>query len=143
MSAPANPPSGAVPTELKPKSKTLLYVLLGCGGCLALAGVAGVGLVVLAGFATRGAVSAGQNMSSSMKVVTQQASLSIFLMGDEPRSAQLKKTWDELQKEAQSGELKAGPIDELQKEIDDATADEKLTAEEADAILAHGDKLVR
>ena len=134
---------GVTPPVPKQASKTLLYVLLGCGGCIALAGVAGVGMIVLAGFATRGAVSAGKDVSSSVKIVTQQASLSIFLMGDEPRSAQLKKTWDELQKEAQSGELKAAQVDELQKEIDDATADEKLTAAEADAILAHGDKLMR
>ena len=140
MSAPQQPPP---PPEAKPKSKTLLYVLLGCGGCLALAGVTGVVLIVLGGFVAKKSVSAGQNMTATVKVAAQESTLSLYLDGDEARTARMTKIWSELGKEASSGELKLEDVEALQRTLDAATSDDKLSAEEADALLAQGEKLTR
>ena len=139
MSAPQPQP----PPPPPPKSKTLLYVLLGCGGCLALAGVTGVVLIVAGGFVAKKSVAAGQNMTATLKIAAQESTLSLYLEGDAARSARMTKTWSELGKEASSGEIKLEDVEALQRALDAATSDDKLTAEEADAVLAQGEKLAR
>ena len=140
MSAPQTPPVDAAP---KAKSKTLLYVLLGCGGCIALAGITGIVLLVFGSVAAKRSISAGQNMSSTMKIAVQEETLSLYLQGDTDRLGRMTKAWGELAKEAGAGELKLDDLEALQKSIDTATSDDKLSGDEADAILAQGEKLAK
>ena len=139
MSVPVAPASGDAPK----KSRTLLYILAGCGGCLALGGLCAVVLLIFASMATKKAVTAGQSASLQMKVRSQELLLTVYLVDDEPRLKRMKKSWDELSKAAKEGELKLDDIQSLQTEIDSATNDDKLSADEADSILEHGEKLSR
>ena len=80
---------------------------------------------------------------NGMEVELQRVELSPYLTGDEARTKQLDDTWTVLQSKANDGTIQAPALEKLQKQIDDATADDKLTAEEADAILAAGKALAR
>ena len=123
----------------KKKDKTLMYVLVGCGGCALL----GVGAVVIA--LVGGAMFAKKKSSEfgtavvSFQVVAQEAVLTGYLAGDDARTTRMQKIYKELGEMAQAGELKSEEMERLQRKIEDATKDSKLDSDEADDLLDSAD----
>ena len=129
-------PDAAVP-ERKKSNKPLIFILVGCGGCLLLSGVA---VVVLAVMGALGAKRVQDDLASGgglvgLQLVAQQMTLASHMMNDKDRSDRINEVYDELYDMADAGELKSADVKRIQDELDKAEKDKKITGDEADAVL--------
>ena len=128
-------PQAPAQTETKKSNKPLIFILVGCGGCLLLAGL---GVVVLGFLGAMTARKAGDEFASGMiglQLFAQQAALSVHLSNDSTRMDRIEQVYGELSDMADAGELKQADVEKLQKEIEKAEKDNKITGDEADKIL--------
>lgn len=135
MSTPQGAPEGQAQPQGKKSNKTLIWILVGCGGCLLMSGL---GIVVLAVIGATTAKRAAEEATGGMvglQLVAQQMMLSSHLMNDSERSARVESVYDELYDMADAGELRSEDVKKLQDELDKANKDNKITGEEADKIL--------
>lgn len=139
MTVPASGPN-ATPAK---GNKTLLYILVGCGGCLLLSGIALVALFVIGATAAKRELGDAQNAMVSIQVVALEVQLSSYLQSDDARLARAEKVFEEVNKAAEEGEITSEEIDTLNKKFERLTKDNKLDGNEADEVLEDLENLVR
>lgn len=131
MTVPASGPN-ATPAK---GNKTLLYVLVGCGGCILLSGVAVVAMVVIGASAAKRELGDAKNAMVSIQVVALEVQISSYLQSDDTRLERATKIFEEVNKAAEEGEITSDEIETLNKKFERLTKDNKLEGNEADEIL--------
>ena len=134
------PPSAPPPTDKK-NNKTLMYVLLGCGGCILIGGLVTVALILIGGRAAQQELGKHQSTIVAFQAVALQAGMATYLSGDQARLDRADALFEELQKEIEAGNVTSEQIQEINEQFDAATRDNKLTGDEADAILNQVEEL--
>lgn len=129
-------------TERKKTNKPLVFILLGCGGCLLLSGVTlVVGTLWLGATARKGMDEFSSGMVG-LQVIAQQMTLASHLASDTARMERIEKVYEELAEMAEAGELTQPDVQKLQTEIEKAEKDTKITGPEADKILDMADDII-
>ena len=139
MTVPTSGP-GAPPAK---SNKTLLYVLVGCGGCLLLSGIAVVAVVILGATAAKKEMGAAQNAMVGIQVVALEVQISSQLQSDDARLERAQKVFEELNKAVEESEISSDEIEKLNKKYERLTKDNKLDGNEADEMLEDLEGLVR
>lgn len=136
------PPPAAPPQDSKKtNNKTVMYVLLGCGGCLLVGGLVTVALLVIGGRAAQQELGKHQSTIVAFQAVALQAGMATYLSGDQARLDRADALFEELQKDIEAGKATSEQVQELNEQFEAATRDNKLTGDEADAILDGVEKL--
>jgi uncharacterized membrane protein YhiD involved in acid resistance len=138
MSAPTPPPPASPAAK---GSKTVLWIVLGAGGCLLAIAVTFLVIGVLTGLAFRRRIAEQQHQVTSMNVRMEEDQLALYLESDPDRLDKVRKVWDELRKQADAGELKEDEAQRLSDEVRKVTADGQVTSDEADEAIAMGAKI--
>lgn len=140
MSVPTSGPGSAPPAK---SNKTLLYILVGCGGCLLLSGIGVIALVILSATAVKSELGDAKNAMVAIQVVALEMQLTSHLQADDTRLERATKIFEEVNKAAEEGEISSEEIDKLNKKYERLTKDNKLDGNEADEMLDDLENLVK
>ncbi len=131
----------AVP-ERKKSNKTLIVILAGCGGCLLLSGVGVIVGAIVMGTAAKKGMDEFSSGMIGLQVIAQEAALTTHLVNDTARTERVEKVYGDLLEMAEAGELQQSDVENLQKKVEAAEKDNKITGPEADEILDMAEDVV-
>jgi len=138
-SAPPAPAAAAAPA--KSGSRAVLWIVLGVGGCIGAFLLVLVVLAVIGGMTFRRRVAEEQHRLIALHIHEEEDELTVYLENDPDRAQRVRTVWDELQKQADAGELKMDESQRLSDEVRKITDDGQVTSDEADEAIAMGAKI--
>ena len=114
MSVPASGP-GSAPAK---SNKTLLYVLVGCGGCMLLSAIAVVAVVIFGAAAAKREMGDAKNAMVAIQMVALEMQITSMLQEDDTRLERATKVFEEVNKAVEFAETSPEPtMEDLFKNI--------------------------